>query len=498
MADIARVLGFLGTATCILLGWALLNGYPFVYPDTQGYLGLGQTVMGAAGLQTAAEYPTADEPAASEQQGGDRGAVGSSDAAEERLHVFRHSLYFSAFSALPFPFRHPWTATWVQALAIVAVLALAFRTLGGTVASAPFVVLISALTLMTPLGVFGALVMPDVWVGIMVVSAALMVAFGDRLAPSGILLASTTVGLGAVFHTSHFAVLVLLFLSAGALMVLGPWRQGLQIHRRGAGGLAVLIGLSLGALALQNRVVARTYEARVVRPPHLTARLIDGGGPGMDLIEARCPEIGFTVCNYQQGLPVEWRHFLFVFPIKEGTTPPELAIASEDMAFAIATFAHDPAGVVGLAIAATLEQLTRFSFETAPIREGIREATALGSFPPTMIAAIRAGALFELDWLYTVLSQLAYAAVLISVVLLVLGGAKQGPLADRLSQPAVRTFALFIVLGVVGNAAVCGFLASPYDRFQARIVWVLPALAMLIGIPRQDLSSTPHGELENG
>ena len=41
-----------------------------------------------------------------------------------------------------------------------------------------------------------------------------------------------------------------------------------------------------------------------------------------------------------------------------------------------------------------------------------------------------------------------------------------------------RRFALLVGAGVVVNGLVCGVLASPYDRFQARVVWLVPFLVI--------------------
>jgi hypothetical protein len=34
---------------------------------------------------------------------------------------------------------------------------------------------------------------------------------------------------------------------------------------------------------------------------------------------------------------------------------------------------------------------------------------------------------------------------------------------------------------VLSNAAVCGALSAPVPRYQARLIWLIPALALLIG-----------------
>jgi hypothetical protein len=48
----------------------------------------------------------------------------------------------------------------------------------------------------------------------------------------------------------------------------------------------------------------------------------------------------------------------------------------------------------------------------------------------------------------------------------------------RPSQWAAHdVFTLICLGGIVANALVCGILAGPYDRYQLRVIWLLPALA---------------------
>jgi hypothetical protein len=40
-------------------------------------------------------------------------------------------------------------------------------------------------------------------------------------------------------------------------------------------------------------------------------------------------------------------------------------------------------------------------------------------------------------------------------------------------------FAGLVLFGVVLNAAVCGMLSGAQDRYQARVVWLVPLLALI-------------------
>jgi len=43
-------------------------------------------------------------------------------------------------------------------------------------------------------------------------------------------------------------------------------------------------------------------------------------------------------------------------------------------------------------------------------------------------------------------------------------------------------FAGLVIAGVMLNAAVCGVLAGIFDRYQARVVWLVPMLALVGGL----------------
>jgi putative flippase GtrA len=63
-----------------------------------------------------------------------------------------------------------------------------------------------------------------------------------------------------------------------------------------------------------------------------------------------------------------------------------------------------------------------------------------------------------------------------------LGAALRGRF--RWDEPASRAAAAALFLGaaIVLNAAVCGIFSGPFPRYQARIVWLLPAEAMLLAL----------------
>jgi hypothetical protein len=47
-------------------------------------------------------------------------------------------------------------------------------------------------------------------------------------------------------------------------------------------------------------------------------------------------------------------------------------------------------------------------------------------------------------------------------------------------EPAEIAALWVAVVGLVVNAAVCGILSGVTDRYQGRVAWILPALALII------------------
>jgi hypothetical protein len=44
---------------------------------------------------------------------------------------------------------------------------------------------------------------------------------------------------------------------------------------------------------------------------------------------------------------------------------------------------------------------------------------------------------------------------------------------------------VILIGGVVANAAVTGILSTPHDRYQARVIWLIPLLAMIVLLRRR-------------
>jgi uncharacterized membrane protein YtjA (UPF0391 family) len=61
-------------------------------------------------------------------------------------------------------------------------------------------------------------------------------------------------------------------------------------------------------------------------------------------------------------------------------------------------------------------------------------------------------------------------------------------LRDRLSaMPDERALLFVVIIGLVANAFIFGGLSAPADRYQARVIWLVPLLALLYVLNRRTL-----------
>jgi hypothetical protein len=60
---------------------------------------------------------------------------------------------------------------------------------------------------------------------------------------------------------------------------------------------------------------------------------------------------------------------------------------------------------------------------------------------------------------------------------------------DQASLPAL------VLLGLIGNAIICGTFSNPHDRYQSRIIW-LPGLVLLLAVTRDRRALQPVPETQ--
>lgn len=473
--------------TALLTLPALLNGAPFIYFDSGAYLEHADRALQF--LSRGASTP--ENPAF---PWGSRGRLGTDDD----LVIGGRSIYYSGFVAAGTAVLGLAAVPVAQALVLASLLVAAFRVArpgAPTVVTAATAVLTSAvLALLSSAGFFASLIMPDLWAGMMILAVALLFASPSPPTLAARLLLGGVMALAVLFHTSHLLLLSAMTVLLAVARVRSAWRERVAWGRLLVPAAAVACGLA-GQVAFAAAVKAVTGRPPVTRP-FVTAHLVELG-PGTRLIQATCPDSGFALCPYADRLPTDWISFLFETDARRGVfqaVPPEVqrALAEEQGRFALATLRSEPFATLGGVARDGVAQLWHLSVDDVPLTAA-NAGFVRSSFSSEVEAALRASSIWARPWFapaLTRLIQVGTAAAAVALVALALVGRlpRAGPAA---------TIVALCLLGWVLNGLICGALASPYGRFQARVAWLLP-LALALAAPFAPSLRRPLGPLADG
>ena len=427
----------------LLLAWpAAFNGYPLVFIDTISYL----------------NHTTLPETPWDKTQ-----------AYGPWLHLFHWRVSL-------------WPAVLAQALVASHLAWLAQRMARGAATPFAHLAVCAALGGLTSAPWFLATLMPDAFTAIGPLCLLLLgVARLSRLEAAWIALVGT-VAIAA--HLSHLPTA----LATIALVALLARRPGPVLRT------ALPFGLALVFLATSNLLAF----GRATLSPHgsvfLLARL-QGDGPAASLIRARCqsasPGAGWHLCAFADRLPMDSDAFLWdpTSPLNrhpDGTPRPMggVAGAAEAREIVAATLREHPGAVVAAMLRNGVAQLFKPGVGDTLGNEHLALSARIPiarSFPPGELAAFEAG----LQMRGELHARAAPFLVLHLPVLLLSLGAAPWLLRRALRAGDTPRAALLAgaLLALLANAAATGALSKPHERYQARIVWLLPLAVMLAALP---------------
>lgn len=473
--------------TLALLWPAILNRQPFLFTDTSAYVrGFDAAIYKATGVSThwTSEKSLSHAGGGVARTAASPGPTLRANAAapppkEAPPVLAGRSIYYGALIYLSDLLKGFWPIAILQATLLAMAMAMALRQLSdpARLSNRTKLVSLAVVVLFTPAAYFAGMVMPDIFGGLAVLATASLLFLWTRLD-----------GISRAFWTLLLAV-ALLFHSANTLMVAGMTVLGLlawatrivRIDRRGLIAVvgAVVVGL-LGEAAFSLAVKKTTGHAPI-RPPFVTARLLEDG-PGLDYLRRTCPGNGYAACRYLDRLPLSSDKFLWasgaggVF----STAPPaeQRKLAAEDGAFSKSVLLDRPVAVLGTTIVSVGRQLGQSEmnvFNYPPFRvEGYREKLPAD----TMAEVARTKA-------YSMQMPVRYLEIL-TLPLAALSMAIIGWWAWRYRRryPQQAAFVAMVAAGFLVNAAIFGALSTPHGRYQNRLIWILPLLAVPLALRR--------------
>jgi hypothetical protein len=456
----------------ILMSWpALFNGAAFFFPDTQTYLrGAGTAIFELTGWETdwSDRHRMIKPVAGNVQNLGSSVAVSAADGTKELAHpvLLGRSVYYGL---MIFPFvvlLGSLGGVLVHAALAVLVLWITMRALGlgqGRQLAVRVLVAAGILATFTSLPFFVSLLMPDIFTGFAIAMALSALVGWRRLTTFEKAALVLIACMAAMSHSSNILIL-------SAMLVLGSvvWLcfRGVQT--------ASLIVLAAAATTgvVSERIFVEAVVARLgeppIRPPFLTARLVHEG-PAFWLLRERCPQIRFEACRFLARMPQDSDTFLWSLEPTRGVFSVEShavqrRLAEQDSRLAWNTFQTYPVEVIQHSAAASVRQLFMAkadifnlppAIDELPHRYGqelSRSRSAAGQMPMR---------LFNISIYFT-----SFISVIILLVLLA-----------KSRNREFRVAALLLLGAVAANAFITGALSKPHNRYNARLLWVLPLAA---------------------
>ncbi len=457
-------------------------GHPTVFTDTDDYYTLGHELAVDAGIIAPPELDEADT------------AQAKIDAHMGHTQMASRSAVYGVFLFAVEAVGTLWAVTAAQALAVawvVAVLwrvALPGRSRWGAVAA------IAIVTLLTPLAFFTGFAMPDIFAAIAAVAATLLLIYPDRLGRAESWALAALLVFALAVHTSHVLMAVVLIAAGGAiLLALGVDRR--RVVRR----LALFAGLIVVAVAansLYGLGIRITTGEPLRNQPFLTARLL-ADGPGRDYLRHACAAgEKYALCRFAKKPLADSEDILWsdlpatgVFMLSDYAT--RVKLEDQEGRFVVGTIAYAP----GAQLVASLRNWGRqlgMVFVDDPVRDPAFYLTdpywRQTNLPP-MIARVEAcGPKHTLcrSRLTVAASKLWHGAVAVIAVVVVVAALLWRRQAVAGPPRRLVAAAAFLLAAVIVNAAVCGILSGPFARYQARIVWLVPLVAVLLVAGRRE------------
>ena len=442
-------------AAAFLMAWpALYNRYPLLYPDSMSYLEDGPLVARALFLHKF-----------SDDYGG------------------RSFIYCLGILPLHLNFTL-WPVVALNALLTAYVIWLTVRSI------LPKNTILRYLALVLPLSIFTgsswsvAWIMPDILGPALYLSIFILVFAPQSLSRAERLIVVLIAWWSAASHITH------LLLAAGICVFLALLsllrRPRVQHCLRAVGGVAMIVIAAAAVYISLHWYLYGKPSLEGKGPPFLLARVI-ADGPGRWYLQKHCGDLHLEVCTHVHNLPDNVGDFLWGDDgiWLNASAEQRDRMQSEETAVVVGALREYPREEFMISANHFWGQLHTFGLSDYDANPWILEMA--GTVMPVArlryVQTRQAQETLHEEFF----ASLQYWTVLASLV--VIG---TGFVFVRHRSGRVTGLTTIIVMAVVANAAVTGILSNVEDRYQARVIWLVPLLAGVLVL--EWLDSTQFGQ----
>ena len=387
----------------------------------------------------------------------------------EGVLVPSRSTTYGLFVAAGWPLDF-WPIVILQAAAAVWVIGVLLSVYRGGRCPAGLVAVIAGLAVTTALPWLASELLTDIFAGLAVLALHALVFRADRIEPRQRAALVVFVAFAASTHSATYAVLLGLSILAAALWLC---RRKLM---PGAGVVRAAVSLVLGAVMLLagNFIVARQIAWTPGGYSLAFARMLQDGIVARYLND-HCPNPRLKLCPYRSELPRDADEFLW-----EGGVFDKLGrfdgLGEEMRTIVLESLRDYPLMQIKAALVATAKQLVAVGTGEGIVASMWHTTWAIEHYTPSAAPAMHAARQHQKDIDFTLINAIhvpvAWAAMALLPCLVFLGW-RSAAFAE------LGCLAATIALALLANAAFCGVISNPHDRYGSRIVWIAVFAAAL-------------------
>ena len=385
------------------------------------------------------------------------------------------------------------TSLWL--IALIQAVATAFVSVGTGRIIAPrlglgaFLAIMTGLVLLTGLPWYVGQIEPDCFAAVAVLSLYLLMFHRYALGLWRALLLMAAATLSLAVHPSHLLLGGFLGAIAIACRTIAFLKKtNIRFRPKILEPLLCCVfGLSL-IVAGNFKLTGEVFVSRA-GPAFVFARMLQDGIV-MRLLDDTCPESHYRLCAYKDVLPRTADQWLW------GRGSPFLEMGrftgtrAESSRIIWDSLKRYPLQQAEWALTDWWRQFTRFGTgDQIEPQQWILSRPMAQIVPRQMQAYLSARQQEGLIDFQTI-NRIHLAAAWLSLIVLCLTFAYS--LRRRFGTAAV--FLGFILLALAGNAAICGTLSNPHDRYQSRLIWLAPFALALMAVDWPNIALRGMGE----
>ena len=464
-----RRLSLLTLVAALLFLWPLLAyGRVGVIQDSAAYYKGGRVAVTFVldKIQLGSIHPTVAQPGANSQ---------SSAGEKVEVRGARSVSYSLAAYIFGAPRAQMWLLCAFQALATGFLGAVTLLIFAGSERGLWW--RLGALALATPVAFVVCLAIPDIWAGLVILAIALIATAFDRMSNGVRTVTALIATAGIAFHLSHLPIALAMTLGAVAWFTFAAWRRTPVPSTQWAWTIAPLV-LGAAATVALNFAAFGGPSLTGKRYPLTLARSV-AQGPGKWYLEKNCRHLRYAICEVYPDSPPEDPNAFLWGPngLKHRASPEQMdrirAEESEVVLAATRAYPFEELIRVGSTFA---RQLVRFAPGVGLLDSRIiRDPDGTPQLEPVRYSRFWTGLVY---WL-TVVSVIASVLVLLRSLR-----------TNSSTQPLIG----LIAIGIVVNAGVCVYFSGIVDRYGARVIWLLPLLALALAGPAPPAKAQTHRE----